>query len=89
MIVLLTLTVSVSQAQGLAEKCDPTYQNHNMVDYGPLLLRTLSGYDIDPYSVRTAGGCIALFTEGDHRLVATTQADQDGNFTFGEIGTGR
>jgi hypothetical protein len=88
-IVLLTLVAWVSPAQGSTEKCAPVYQNHNMVDYGPLAFRRLSGYDVDPYSVRMVGGCIALFTEGDHRLVAITEADQDGKFAFGKIPTGR
>jgi hypothetical protein len=88
-IVLFALAVPVSHGQSSTEKCSPVYQNHNMVDYGPLVLRKLSGYDIDPYSVRMAGGCIALFTEEDHRLIATTRADQDGNFVFAKVASGR
>jgi hypothetical protein len=88
-IVLFALTVSVSTAQESNGKCVPTYQDHNMIDYGPLVFRNLSGHDIDPYSVRMAGGCIGLFTEEDHRLVATTQTDQDGNFAFAKTAPGR
>jgi hypothetical protein len=88
-VVFLLLAVSVSRAQESTEKCTPTYQNHNMVDYGPLVLRNLSGYDIDPYSARMAGGCISLFTEKDHQLVATIRADKDGNFAFATVSPGR
>jgi hypothetical protein len=88
-VVFLALTASACRAQEPAGKCSPAYQNNNNIDYGPLVFRNLSGYDIDPASVRMAGGCIGLFTEEDHRLVAATTADQDGNFLFAAVVPGR
>jgi hypothetical protein len=89
MVVLLACVVSVSQAQQSTEACAPVYQNHNMIDYGPLVFRGLSGYTIDPASARMRGGCIGLFTEKDHRLIATAEADQNGNFKFAATAPGR
>ena len=88
-VVFLALTASACRAQEPAGKCSPAYQNSNNIDYGPLVFRNLSGYDIDPASVRMAGGCIGLFTEEDHRLVAATAADQDGHFSFAAVVPGR
>ena len=88
-VVFLALTASACRAQQRAGKCSPAYQNNNNIDYGPLVFRNLSGYDIDPASARTAGGCIGLFAEEDHRLVAATAADQDGNFSFAAVVPGR
>ena len=64
-VVLLALTASACRAQEPAGKSSPVYQNNNNIDYGPLVFRNLSGYDIDPTTVRMAGGCIGLFTEED------------------------
>lgn len=88
-VVLLVLAASASQAQEPAGKCTPTYQNHNMIDYGPLVLRSLSGHAIDPSSVQVPGGCIGLFTNDGHRLVAAAETDPDGNFNFPAVAPGK
>jgi hypothetical protein len=54
-VVFLALTASACRAQQPAGKCSPAYQNNNIIDYGPLVFRNLSGYDIDPASARMAG----------------------------------
>ena len=86
--ILFTLSIS-ALAQGPVKTCAVTYRDRNMIDYGPLVFRNLSGYAIDPSSVRMAGGCIGLFTENDHRLVATAQPDESGNFAFAKVAPGR
>lgn len=45
-VLLLALAVPFGQAQGATRKCTPTYQNHNAIDYGPLVFRNLSGWAI-------------------------------------------
>jgi hypothetical protein len=60
-----------------------------MIDYGPLVLRTLSGRVIDPYSVQIPRGCLGLFAEDSRQLIATIVADQDGKFEFPSIAPGR
>jgi hypothetical protein len=34
------------------------------------------------------GACLSLFTEKDHKLVASVVADEKGHFMFGAIKTG-
>ena len=70
-------------------KCFSEYQNHNMVDYGPLVFRHLSGRAIDPASVEIPGVCVGIFTEREHRLIATAVSDQDGKFALPAIPAGR
>jgi hypothetical protein len=60
-VVLLALTASACRAQEPSGKCSPVYQKNNHIDYGTLVFRNLSGYDIDPATVRMAGECIGLF----------------------------
>jgi hypothetical protein len=60
-----------------------------MIDYGPLVFRSLSGRALDPSSVQVPGGCIGLFTEDDHRLVGATETDQSGNYTFPAVTPGK
>ncbi len=86
---LLALSPWACLAQQSTGKCTPTYQNHNMIDYGPLVFRSLSGRAVDPNSVPMAAGSVGLFAEEDHRLVATTQTDQDGSFKLAAIAPGR
>jgi Carboxypeptidase regulatory-like domain len=88
-IFLLAITVSTCQAQELAEKCAPTYQNHNMVDYGPLVFRKVSGRAIDPSSEEMPGACLGLFTDDGQRLVTVARTDQSGNFALTAIPPGR
>ena len=86
---LFALALSVSQAQESTKRCKPTYQNHNMIDYGPLVFRTLSGRAIDPTSAQVPGGCIGLFSDEGHRLIASAETDQEGNFAFPALAPGR
>lgn len=88
-IVLLWLAVGISHAQESAGKCTPTYQNHNMIDYGPLVFRNLSGRAIDPSSGELPGACLGLFAEDGQRLVAVTETDPKGNFALTAIPPGR
>jgi hypothetical protein len=88
-VAFLAFMASVFQAQEPTGKCAPTYQNHNMIDYGPLVFRNLSGRAIDPSSAEVPGACLGLFTEDGHRLVAVTETDQDGNFAFATVEPGR
>jgi hypothetical protein len=88
-VVLLAFAASFCPAQEPAGKCAPAYQNNNNIDYGPRVFRTVSGHAIDPFSARMSGGCVGLFAEKDHRLVATTTTDQDGSFAFATIAPGR
>lgn len=87
---LLAIAITGAQAQESAPvKCTVEYENHNQVDYGPLVLRRLTGRAVDPSSVPMPGGCIGLFAEDRHQLLATVSADENGNFAFPQIAPGR
>ncbi len=86
-VLLLALAVPFGQAQGATRKCTPTYQNHNAIDYGPLVFRNLSGWAIAPAAAaeRISGACLGLFTEEEHRLVAVFETGPDGSFAFAAL----
>ena len=43
---------------------------------------------MDAYGVVIPKACIGVFTEASHKLVATTQTDNDGRFEFDDIPDG-
>ena len=93
---LLWLPVPAKQTKEPC-KCQATYENNNQVDPKPLSVRAVSGRTISEVGDvgaaqeigAVAGACIGLFTEQDHRLVATTVADDEGRFQFDEVPAGR
>lgn len=95
-IFLLWLPVLAQQTKEPC-KCQVTYENKNQVDPKPLSVRAVSGRTISEVGdVGTAqeigavaGACVGLFTEQDHRLVATTVANDEGRFQFDEVPAGR
>jgi hypothetical protein len=86
-IAILVLTLA---ALGAAQTSNvPNYENHNMIDYGPLVFRSISGVIIDPTGVAMPGGSIGLFTEHDHKLLANSTTDTNGSFTLQHVFPGR
>jgi hypothetical protein len=79
----LLLMGGISRAQQASCNEQATYEHHNMVDYGPLKLSSnIHGSAIDPSAVAVSGACVFVFTEKEHQLVSTMQADADGKFTL-------
>src|SRR5882757_1819171 len=70
------------------------YENHNQVDYGPLKVRAVRGMGIVEVGDKTQpgravpGACLSLFTEKDHKLVASVAADSVGRFQFDVVSPG-
>ena len=86
---ILIFVVMLTSAGMNAQPADyPVYENHNMVDYGPLVFRYVVGRAIDPGGAPLPGGNIGLFTEQDHRLVASTRTDAEGNFHLHGVAPG-
>lgn len=52
--------------------CIAAYENHNQVDYGPLIVQEVTGIITDPQRRAVPQACVGIFTEKDHKLVATT-----------------
>jgi hypothetical protein len=56
------------------------YENRNLIDYGPLVVRTVSGRVVDADGLPIAGASVGVFTEPDHRLVTQTVSSEQGEF---------
>jgi carboxypeptidase family protein len=79
----LTLLCGISRGEQVSCKQQSQYENHNMVDYGPLEFSSvIDGSAIDPSGAAVNGACIFVFTEKGHHLITTTQADDEGKFNL-------
>lgn len=87
MFVVLLLPFA-AQAQD-AVKCSVQYENRNQIDYGPLVFRRVSGHVVDRHSVQMRGGCMGIFAEENHKLIASTMADETSNFSLPTVPPGR
>jgi carboxypeptidase family protein len=83
---VLALT-AVSQENTPACK-DLTYASRNQTDYGPLRVAAVRGTAKDAQGVAIPKACIGVFTATDHKLVASTQTDDSGNFELKDIPAG-
>jgi len=77
----IALSCGVAHAEQLSCKQQAHYEQHNMVDYGPLQLSSgINGSAIDPSGFAVNRACVFVFTETGHHLITATQADRDGRF---------
>jgi Carboxypeptidase regulatory-like domain len=90
LIVAGTLLAAPMFAQkGNSSLCMVEYESHNQIDYGPLIVQEVKGTITDPQQSAVPKGCVGIFTEKDHKLVATTESDTGGDFSFHGIPPGR
>lgn len=87
-VALLVLSVA-AQARGRSLPCIVQYEHHNQVDYGPLIVQEVRGTITDPQQVALPKVCVGIFTEKDHKLVATTESDADGKFSLQSVPPGQ
>jgi len=65
------------------------YQNHNMTDYGPLAVSSVTGVAQDKSKAGVPGVCIVLFTaDTAHKQVGVTTTDKDGNYSLPDVSDG-
>jgi hypothetical protein len=78
-------------AQQTAPSCpNPiAYESHNQITPPPLSLRKISGRAVASDGVSVSNVCLGLYTEKDHRLVASAVADNEGYFQIRKIPAGR
>ena len=88
-LIIMLLAAPWAPAQNSSQDCVPAYENHNQIDYGPLIFDHLSGRAVDPSSLQMPRVCLGLFKEGNHKLVATASTDENGNFKFSVVPLGR
>jgi protocatechuate 3,4-dioxygenase beta subunit len=85
----VTFIMLALAALGAAQTSNvPNYENHNMIDYGPLVFKSISGVVVDPAGVAMPGASVTVFTDTDHKPVANTITDAKGSFTFPHISPG-
>lgn len=82
-----------AQQKDNPSQCSTVYENHNQTDYGPLKVRVVEGTSVIQVGTQEQPGaavaCFALFTEKDHKLVATAKADSQGRFELRDVAPGR
>jgi hypothetical protein len=92
--IFLLVAALLVNAQTLKCKSPIEYGNRNQVEPKRSTVRRLSGHAISEVGepakeIGPVRACLALFTEKDHRLVASAVADEAGRFKFGSIPSGR
>ena len=69
------------------------YENHNQIDYGPLKVHAVKGRSFIQIGTQkqpgVAGACFVLFTEKEHKFVASANADSTGRFELKNVPSGR
>ena len=93
-IVVLVWSGLLVNAQTPKCKSPIEYDNRNQVDPKHSTVRRILGHAIseagDPAKgIGPVPVCLGLFTEKDHRLIASAVADEEGRFEFGPIPPGR
>ena len=78
-----------AQRKAVSRRCLVEYENHNQADYGPFVLQKVRGSITDPAQVAIPTACVGIFTEKDHKLVATSESDADGMFSLQVVPPGR
>ncbi len=68
---------------------DDSYVNRNQIDYGPLKLSSVAGIARDEQGTAVPSVRILLFTEKEHKMIASITTDKNGMFSFGNIPHGR
>ena len=79
----------LAQQKESTSQCSTVYENHNQIDYGPLKVGLIEGTSViqlapplkgAPTEPGPPGACLVLFTEKDHKVVASVKADSEGRF---------
>lgn len=80
---------SFAQRKGVSLPCMIEYENHNQIDYGPLIVQEARGTITDPQQGVIPKVCVGIFTEKGHKLLATTESDANGMFSLQSVPPGR
>jgi len=78
-----------AQQTGDPSPCVAEYENHNQTDYGPLVVQGVRGRITDPQQGAVMRVCVGIFTEKDHKLIASTESDASGKFSLQRLSPGR
>lgn len=78
-----------ARQKGDSSPCIAEYENHNQIDYGPLVVQDVKGTITDPQQSVISKVCVGIFTEKDHKLLASAESDADGKFSLQSVPPGR
>jgi hypothetical protein len=84
----LALALTAASQENASACKDLSYASRNQTDYGPLRVAAVRGIAKDAQGVAIPRACVGVFTEADHKLVASTQTDDSGNFELKDIPAG-
>jgi len=88
-VALLAEPSLAAQQKGESTPCTAEYENHNQIDYGPLIVQEVKGTITDPQQVAVPKACVAVFTEKEHKSVTSTESDAAGGFSLQNLPPGR
>ncbi len=81
--------VLAASGESKAKPCTqaPAYVNRNQIDYQVTVSR-IEGHVVDADGVAIPGSCVAVFSEPDHRLLASFETDDSGHFALPKLARG-
>jgi hypothetical protein len=94
LLVAFASSLAYAQQQDSSCKSPIEYDNRNQVDPKRSSVRGISGRVIAEVGrpakeIGSVPACLGLFTEKDHRLVASVAADEEGRFKFNSVPPGK
>jgi|SRR5712671_1243160 len=84
-----TIQPAFAAQKGDSLPCIAEYEDHNLTDYGPLVVQEVKGTITDPQRVAVPKVCVAVFTEKEHKTVVRAESDAEGKFSMPSIPPGR
>jgi Carboxypeptidase regulatory-like domain len=81
--------LSVAQQKKTTCLSEVKYENHNFLEPEALIVSDLKGQVADELSDSLSRACLSVFTEAEHKLVASTTSDEDGYYKFDKIPPGQ
>jgi hypothetical protein len=88
-LVLLITCQGLSVAQQEKTTCLVEYENHNFLELGALTVGDLKGQVTNEKSAPIPQSCLGVYTETEHKLIASTTSDENGNYKFDKIRPGQ
>jgi hypothetical protein len=83
------LVTSTAIAQTQKSEGTMVYENRNQIDPKPLKVHDVRGTAKAEDGALIPAMTIGIFTEATHALIASTKTDENGQFSFAHIPTGR
>lgn len=86
---MLVFILGITQELKGQQNCEISYRNRNQIDNRPYKTNKVYGKAMDEDKVVIPDVCIGIFTEVGHELIAQTKTDEEGNFVFDKLPSGK